>query len=301
VVAREKAQAVKKSGLLEILESRESLESIGGLDVLKDWLLKRRHAFTQRAVDYGLPPAKGVLIIGLPGTGKSLSAKVAARVFGVPLLKLDAGRLYGGLVGQSEANLRSVIQTAEAIAPCCLWLDELEKGLAGSKSSGSTDGGTSARVLGSLLSWMQEKTAPVFVVATANDVTQLPPELLRAGRWDQLFFVDLPNLEERKEIWTIQVAKRRRDPKDFDVVQLARASEGLTGSEIEAVFVGAMFDAFDRGVEPTDFDIARTLTDFVPLSRTMAEQISALRSWAVGRARFATTPQANSKLRKLAA
>lgn len=301
VVAREKAQAVKKSGLLEIIEARESLDSIGGLDVLKDWLLKRRNAFTQRAVEYGLPPAKGLLIIGVAGTGKSLSAKVTARVFGVPLLKLDAGRLYGGLVGQSEANLRSVIQTAEAIAPCCLWLDELEKGLAGSKSSGSTDGGTSARVLGSLLSWMQEKTAPVFVVATANDVSQLPPELLRAGRWDQMFFVDLPNLAERDAIWTIQIRKHGRNAADFDPVQLARASEGLTGSEIEAVLVESLYDAFDRGTEPTDLDIARVLTEFVPLSKLMAEQISGLRSWAKGRARFATSPPAESRLRRLAA
>lgn len=173
---------MKKSSLLEIIETRESLNSIGGLDVLKDWLLKRRAAFMQQAVEYGLPPAKDLLILGLLGPGESLTAKVTRRVFGVPLLKLDAGRLYGGLVGQSESNLRLVIQTAEAIAPCVLWLDEAEKGLSGSKSSGSTDGGTSARVLGSLLSWMQEKTAPVLVVATANDVTQLPPELLRA-RW----------------------------------------------------------------------------------------------------------------------
>jgi len=302
VVAREKAQAVKKSGLLEIIETRDSLDSIGGLDVLKDWLLKRRNAFTQRAVDYGLPPAKGLLIIGIAGTGKSLSAKVTAKVFGVPLLKLDAGRLYGGLVGQSEANLRSVIQTAEAIAPCCLWLDELEKGLAGSKSSGSTDGGTSARVLGSLLSWMQEKTAPVFVVATANDVSQLPPELLRAGRWDSMFFVDLPNVDERQAIWTIQIRKHGRDPADFDPVQLARASDGLTGSEIEAVFVESLYDAFDRDAEPTDLDIARALTDFVPLSKTMAEQINALRTWANGRARFATSPAVTERrLRKLAA
>jgi hypothetical protein len=302
VVAREKAQAVKKSGLLEIIEARESLDSVGGLDVLKDWLLKRRHAFTQRAVAYGLPPAKGLLIIGIAGTGKSLTAKVAARVFGVPLLKLDAGRLYGGLVGQSEANLRLVIQTAEAIAPCCLWLDELEKGLAGSKSSGATDGGTSARVLGSLLSWMQEKTAPVFVVATANDVSQLPPELLRAGRWDQMFFVDLPNLAEREAIWNIQIRKHGRNPADFDAVQLARASEGLTGSEIEAVFVESLYDAFDRDTEPTDLDIARALTDFVPLSKTMAEQINALRTWATGRARCATSPAISErKLRKLAA
>jgi ATP-dependent 26S proteasome regulatory subunit len=302
VVAREKAQAVKKSGLLEIIEARESLDSIGGLDVMKDWLLKRRNAFTQRAADYGLPPAKGLLIIGIAGTGKSLSAKVTARVFGVPLLKLDAGRLYGGLVGQSEANLRSVIQTAEAIAPCVVWLDEVEKGLAGSKSSGSTDGGTSARVLGSLLSWMQEKTAPVFVVATANDVSQLPPELLRAGRWDQMFFVDLPNQAEREAIWTIQIRKHGRNPADFDTVQLARASDGLTGSEIEAVFVESLYEGFDRDTEPTDLDIARALTNFVPLSKTMAEQIGALRTWATGRARFATSAAATERgLRKLAA
>ncbi len=302
VVAREKAQAVKKSGLLEIIETRESLESIGGLDVMKDWLLKRRNAFTQRAVEYGLPPAKGLLIIGIAGTGKSLSAKVTAQVFGVPLLKLDAGRLYGGLVGQSEANLRSVIQTAEAIAPCCLWLDELEKGLAGSKSSGSTDGGTSARVLGSLLSWMQEKTAPVFVVATANDVTQLPPELLRAGRWDQMFFVDLPSVAEREAIWSIQIRKHGRNSTDFDTVQLARASEGLTGSEIEAVFIESLYDAFDRDTDPTDLDIARALTEFVPLSKTMAEQINALRTWAKGRARCATSHSISErKLPKLAA
>jgi hypothetical protein len=301
VVAREKAQAVKKSGLLEIIESRESLESIGGLDLMKDWLLKRRNAFTQRAVDYGLPPAKGLLIIGIAGTGKSLSAKVTAQVFGVPLLKLDAGRLYGGLVGQSEANLRSVIQTAEAIAPCCLWLDELEKGLAGSKSSGSTDGGTSAQVLGSMLSWMQEKTAPVFVVATANDVTQLPAELLRAGRWDQMFFVDLPNQQEREAIWNIQIRKHGRNSADFDTVQLARASDGLTGSEIEAVFVESLYTGFDRNAEPTDLDIARVLTDFVPLSKTMAEQITGLRTWAKGRARLATTAVTESRLRKLAA
>jgi SpoVK/Ycf46/Vps4 family AAA+-type ATPase len=302
VVAREKAQAVRKSGLLEIVEARESLESIGGLDVLKDWLLRRRNAFTQRAVDYGLPAARGLLILGIAGTGKSLSAKVTARVFGVPLLKLDAGRLYGGLVGQTETNLRSVIQTAEAIAPCCLWLDEMDKGLAGSKSSGSTDGGTSARVLGSLLSWMQEKTAPVFVVATANDVSQLPPELLRAGRWDQMFFVDLPNVDERQAIWTIQICKHGRKPDDYDPAQLARASDGLTGSEIEAVFVESLYDAFDRNTEPTDLDIARVLTDFVPLSRTMAEQINVLRTWATGRARFATSPATTERrLRKLAA
>ena len=301
IIAREKAQAVKKNGLLEIIETKESLNSIGGLDTLKTWLLKRRSAFGKIAREYGLPIPRGLLILGLPGTGKSLTAKATAKVFGVPLLRLDAGRIFAGLVGQSESNLRSVIQTAEAIAPCCLWIDELEKGLSGSKSSGTTDGGTSARVLGTLLSWMQEKTAPVFVVATANDVSQLPPEMLRAGRWDQLFFVDLPNATEREDIWRIQIAKHARDSKDFDLCQLAKATDGLTGSEIEAVFVEALYQAFDEEQEPTDLTIAGILNDFVPLSKTMAEQIAGLRSWAKGRARFATPPVAESKTRRLVA
>jgi AAA+ superfamily predicted ATPase len=301
IVAREKAQAVKKNGLLEIVQTDESLESIGGLDVLKAWLLKRKEAFGKRAAQYGLPTPKGLLIVGIPGTGKSLTAKATAKVFGVPLLKLDAGRIFAGLVGQSESNLRSVIQTAEAIAPCCLWIDELEKGFAGSKSSGSTDGGTSARVFGSFISWMQEKQAPVFIVATANDVSQLPPEMLRKGRFDELFFVDLPNQAEREAIWTIQIAKYNRDPKDFDIVQLARATDGLTGSEIENVFVEALYAAFDEENEPTDLTIAQVLTEFVPLSKLMAEQIAGLKNWAKGRARLATSPSAERKLRRIEA
>jgi SpoVK/Ycf46/Vps4 family AAA+-type ATPase len=301
IVAREKSQAVKKTGLLEIIETKESLDSIGGLDVLKDWLLKRRNAFGKKAQDYGLPTPKGLLILGIPGTGKSLTAKASARVFGVPLLRLDAGRIFAGLVGQSEHNLRSAMHTAEAIAPCVLWLDEIEKGMAGGKSSGATDGGTSARVLGTFLNWMQEKTTPVFVVATANDVSQLPPEMLRAGRWDQLFFVDLPNEEERQAIWAIQITRHGREPRDFDTRQLAKATEGLTGSEIQATFVEALYQAFDDEQEPTDLTIAQVLTQFVPLSKTMAEQITGLRNWSKGRARLATTPLPESKLRRLAA
>jgi SpoVK/Ycf46/Vps4 family AAA+-type ATPase len=219
----------------------------------------------------------------------------------VPLLKLDAGRIFAGLVGQSESNLRSVIQTAEAIAPCCLWIDEVEKGFSGSKSSNSTDGGTSARVFGSFISWMQEKKAPVFVVATANDVSQLPPEMLRKGRFDELFFVDLPNQLEREVIWEIQISKYSRDPKDFDTVQLAKATEGLTGSEIESAFVEALYMAFDGGKEPTDLDIAQVLVEFVPLSKLMAEQITGLRQWAKGRARLATSLGVERRLRRIAA
>ena len=299
IVAKEKAQAVKKNGLLELIETRESLDSIGGLDVLKEWLLKRRHAFSQRAIEYGLPTPKGLLILGIAGSGKSLTAKATAKVFGVPLLKLDAGRIFAGLVGQSESNLRAVIQTAEAIAPCCLWIDEVEKGFSGTKSSNSTDGGTSARVFGTFLSWMQEKASPVFVVATANDVSQLPPEMLRKGRFDELFFVDLPNQAEREAIWEIQIGKHRRAPADFDLVQLAEATEGLTGSEIENVFIEALYLAFDSEKEPTDLDIARVLTEFVPLSKLMAEQIGSLRQWAKGRARLATSPGVERGFRKI--
>jgi hypothetical protein len=301
VIARMKAQAVKKGGLLEIIPATESLDSIGGLDLLKDWLVKRKKAFSKQAQAYGLPHPKGLLILGIPGTGKSLTAKATAGIFGLPLLKLDAGRLFAGLVGQSEGNLRSVIQTAEAMAPCVLWIDEVEKGFAGSKSSGSTDGGTSARVFGSFISWMQEKQAPVFIVATANDVSQLPPELLRKGRFDELFFVDLPNQAEREAIWAIQVRKYGRDPREYDLVQLARATDGLTGSELETVFVDALFQAFDVGKEPTDLTIAQGLVDLVPLSKLMAEQIAGLRSWAQGRARLATSVQSSEpNLRKIA-
>ena len=301
VVAREKAQAVKKNGLLELIESTESLASIGGLDLLKEWLLKRREAFSPRAKEYGLPVPKGVLMLGIPGCGKSLTAKATASVFGVPLLRLDAGRIFAGLVGQSESNLRAVIQTAEAIAPCVLWIDELEKGFAGSKSSGSTDGGTSSRVFGSFISWMQEKRSPVFIVATANDVSQLPSEMLRKGRFDELFFVDLPTKEEREAIWQIQIEKFGREAAAFDLPQLANSTEGCTGSEIEQVFVEALYRAFDRDEDPTDLTIGTALVDFVPLSKLMGESITALRTWAKGRARPATTPAISRNSRKIAA
>lgn len=301
-VAREKAHAIKKNGLLEIIDTTESLESIGGLDLLKDWLLQRKDAFSKRAVAYGLPTPKGVLILGIPGTGKSLTAKATSKIFSMPLLKLDAGRIFAGLVGQSESNLRSVIQTAEAIAPAVLWIDEIEKGFAGTKSSGASDGGTSARVFGSFISWMQEKKSPVFVVATANDVSQLPPEMLRKGRFDELWFVDLPNQKEREAIWTIQIAKYRRNPKEFDIVQLARATDGLTGSEIENVFVDSLFQAFETEKEPTDLTIAGVLTEFVPLSKLMAEQMTGLRNWVKGRARSATSSlqEGEPSLRRIA-
>lgn len=299
VVAREKAKAVKKNGLLEICPASGSLNDIGGLDLLKAWLTQRRNAFGAAAADYGLPSPRGLMIIGIPGTGKSLTAKATAGVFELPLLKLDAGRIYGSLVGQSEANLRSAIQTVEAIAPCVLWIDEIEKAFSGSQSSGTTDGGTASRVFGTFLSWMQDRSAPVFIVATANDVSQLPPELLRKGRFDEIFFVDLPNAGEREAIWQIQIAKYGRAPDAIAAEGLVAGSDGFTGSEIEQAFVDALYMAFADSREPTATDVTTALSATVPLSRLMADQLDGLRRWAQGRTRPATTQDATQAKRRI--
>jgi ATP-dependent 26S proteasome regulatory subunit len=288
-IAREKARAVKKGGILEIVEPKETVADVGGLDNLKQWLSKRRNAFTQDAVDFGLPTPKGVLILGIPGTGKSLTAKTASSILERPILRLDAGKLFAGIVGESEGNLRHAIQTAEAIAPTILWIDEIEKGMSGSRSSAATDGGTSARVFGSFVSWMQEKTAPVFVVATANDVSQLPPELLRKGRFDELFFVDLPDEEERRAIWQIHLTKRNRDAGRFDLNAFVKLSDGFTGAEIEQVVVDALFECFDTGRELDTRAVLQAVEHTVPLSVSMAEQIKSMRQWAKGRTRPAST------------
>ncbi|MDR1282416.1 MAG: AAA family ATPase [Opitutaceae bacterium] len=292
VIAHEKAQTVKKNGIIEIVESNLSLDDVGGLDDLKPWLIKRRSAFSPEAESYGLPTPKGFLMFGVPGCGKSLVAKVTASCLDVPLLRLDAGKLFGSLVGESERNMRAVLQTAEAVAPCVLWIDEVEKGFSGSKSSGSTDGGTTARVFGSFLQWMQDKAAPVFVVATANDVSALPPEMLRKGRFDENWFIDLPTAEERKQIWEIQIKKRKRNPKKFGIAELARLTDGYTGSEIEQLFVESMFTAFDAGKEPSTDLLVECAKEFTPLSRMMAEDIKRLREWAAGRSRRASAPDA---------
>ncbi len=287
VIAREKARTLRKNGLVEIVETATSLEQVGGLENLKTWLTRRAGAFSESAATYGLPAPKGLLIVGIPGTGKSLTAKATASAFGLPLLRLDMGRVFGGIVGQSEANLRSVIQTAEAIAPCVLWIDEIEKGFSGNGSSGSTDGGTSARVFGSFLSWMQEKEKSVFVVATANDVSKLPPEFLRKGRFDEMFFVDLPDALERQQIWEIAIARHGRKPSDYDTAQLAQDGDQFTGAEIEAVFVDALHEAFTENREPELKDIQGAIANTVPLAQLMDDQINQLRQWAKGRARLA--------------
>ncbi len=299
VISREKAATVKKNGLLEIVETNMSLDDIGGLDEIKSWLLKRRRAFGPEAVKYKLPTPKGFLALGPPGSGKSLLAKATAKSLNVPLLKLDAGKLFGSLVGQSEGNLRAALATAEAVSPCVLWIDELEKAFSGTKSSGSTDGGTTARVFGTFLQWMQEKKTAVFVVATANDVSALPPELLRKGRFDENWFVDLPNEKERLEIWNLKVKQFGRDPAKFDLTALAKATAEFTGAEIESLFSDAMFSAFDENKEPDSLLLMQLANQAVPLSRMMATEIKGLRDWSEGKARRATPVEEKKKGRSI--
>ena len=301
LVARQKANEVAKGGLLEVCASEETAADIGGLDLLKSWLDQRKEAFGQEAIDYGLPMPKGLLIIGIPGTGKSLTAKATAAVFNRPLLRLDVGRLFGGLVGQTEGNLRSVIATVEAIAPCVLWIDEIEKGFSGAGGSGSTDGGTSSRMFGTFLSWMQERTSPVFVVATANDVSQLPPEFLRKGRFDELFFVDLPDEGEREAIWRIQIGKYGRDHEAFDLGQLVAETKGFTGAEIEQAFKDSLYRGFAQGCEPNDLLALAAIGEQTPLSRLMKEEIAALRKWAQSRCRPASERPVEDSTRRILA
>ncbi len=286
-VFAEKQQIIRKSGLLEYYAAQEDFTSVGGLSVLKDWLKKRAGAFTAEARAFGLPPPKGILLLGVQGCGKSLCAKAVSRLWQLPLLRFDMGRMFGSLVGSSEENVRRAIAVAESIAPAVLWIDEIDKAFAGSQSSAVADGGTTARVFGTFLTWLSEKSAPVFVVATANEVSQLPPELLRKGRLDEIFYVDLPSGEERAEIFRIHLAKRRRTPDAFDVPTLVASSPEFSGAEIEEAIISALYDAFYEKQELTTNHVLEALNQTVPLARTMAEKIAAQRNWAIGRARNA--------------
>ncbi|MFG3710245.1 AAA family ATPase [Micromonospora sp. NPDC047730] len=295
VVHEEKRQTVRKSGLLEFVDVTVDLADVGGLENLKRWLARRDGSWLAEAAAYGLPAPRGVLITGVPGCGKSLTAKAIAAAWGLPLLRLDVGRVFAGLVGSSEQNMRTAIRTAEATAPCVLWVDEIEKGFAG----GAGDSGTSARVFGSFLTWMQEKTRPVFVIATANDFEGLPPELLRKGRFDEIFFVDLPTRAERASIWRVHLARRLRNPAvagglaldDALLGELAGLSEGYSGAEIEQAVVGGLFDAFAERRPLRRDDLVRALVSMVPLSVTQAERIDSVRSWADTRAVAATAAE----------
>jgi SpoVK/Ycf46/Vps4 family AAA+-type ATPase len=288
-VFSEKQQIIRKSGLLEYYSAEEDFSNVGGLGVLKDWLHKRAVAFTDEARAFGLPAPKGILLLGVQGCGKSLCAKAVSRLWQLPLLRFDMGRMFGSLVGSSEENVRRAITVAESVAPAVLWVDEIDKAFVGSQSSGVTDGGTTARVFGTFLTWLSEKKAPVFVVTTANDVSQLPPELLRKGRLDEIFYVDLPSEEERAEIFRIHLAKRGRDPELFDLQALVEGSKEFSGAEVEEAIISALYDAFYDKRDLDTAHILASLAQTVPLAKTMSEKISALRKWAVGRARNAST------------
>jgi hypothetical protein len=268
---------------LELVDARERVEDIGGLHAFKAWMAERALAFGPDAERFGLPAPRGVLLVGVQGCGKSLAAKAAAARLGVPLLRLDLPRVLGAAEG-AEVNLANALDAAEAIAPVALWVDEIEKGFAGSGQGGDP---RAARLLGAFSTWLQERRGPVFVVATANDVTRLPPELLRRGRFDELFFVDLPDLDARREILALHLAKRGRDPAAFDLDAAAALSADYSGAELEQVVVGALHRAFALGREVETQDLRRVAQEVVPLFRTYEEQIKALREWARGRARLA--------------
>lgn len=286
IILSEKQQLIRRNGILEYIEEDETIDAVGGLEELKKWLIQRSNAFTERAREYGLPQPKGMLILGVPGCGKSLIAKTTARLWSLPLLRLDMGRVYdGSMVGRSEANLRNALKTAESISPVILFIDELDKAFAGTTGSADSDGGTSSRIFGSFLTWMQEKTSPVFVMATANRVERLPGEFLRKGRFDEIFFVDLPTPEEKKEIFKIHLLKRRKEISRFDLEQLAKVADGFSGAEIEQALIAAMYDAFAQEREFTQLDIIAAIKSTMPLSKTMTEQVAALRDWARQRAR----------------
>lgn len=286
-VFAEKQQIIRKSGLLEYYATDERIENVGGLAVLKEWLHKRVAAFTSEARAFGLPAPKGILMLGVQGCGKSLCAKAVSNLWQLPLLRFDMGRMFGSFIGSSEENVRRAIAVAESVAPAILWVDEIDKAFAGSQGSGSSDGGTTARVFGTFLTWLSEKTAPVFVVATANDISQLPPELMRKGRLDEIFFVDLPSREDRLEIFRIHLSKRGRAAANFDLPTLADASGNFSGAEIEEAINSALYDAFYGKTELTTAHIVAAIGETVPLAKTMEEHISRLRAWADGRARSA--------------
>lgn len=294
VILDEKCQVIKKTGILEFIKSDFNMNDVGGLENLKKWLIKRNNSWLGKAQkDYNLPAPKGVLITGVPGCGKSLTAKAMSALWQLPLLRLDVGKIFSGLVGSSEENMRKAIQTAEAVAPSILWIDEIEKGFGG--NGGERDGGTATRVFGTFLTWMSEKTKPVFVIATANNIHALPSEMLRKGRFDEIFFVDLPTKAERKIIFKLHLEKRLKGSisKDFAVTdtllnKLAEITEGFVGAEIEQVVISALFEAFSENRTLNEEDLYKVIKNTVPLSTTQSEQILAIREWANERAVAAT-------------
>ena len=300
IILEEKCQVIKKTGILEFINTTVNIDDVGGLENMKKWLSKRNNSWLGTAQkDYNLPAPKGVLITGVAGCGKSMTAKAMSAMWQLPLLRLDIGKIFSGLVGSSEENMRKAIQTAEAVAPSILWIDEIEKGFGGS-SGGEMDGGTTSRVFGTFLTWMNEKTKPVFVIATANNISRLPAEMLRKGRFDEIFFVDLPTVNERKIIFKLHLEKRLKGSKskDFAITddllsRLAQATEGFGGSEIEQAVVSALFEAFSENRTLQEKDLFKVIENTVPLSTTQSEQILAIREWANERAVAATAHDEN--------
>jgi SpoVK/Ycf46/Vps4 family AAA+-type ATPase len=284
-VLEAKKQLLRHSGMLEFIEASDSMSAVGGLENLKHWLAQRRGAWEDGARAFGLEPPHGVIILGVQGCGKSLCARAVAGEWKLPLVKFDTSAVYDKYIGETEKRIRKVFQVAEGLAPCVLWIDELEKVFAGSgPDSASADAGVSSRLLASFLSWMQDRKSPVFVAATCNNVTVLPPELIRKGRFDELFFVDLPNQDERRQIFSIQLAKRKRNPADFDLEAAATAAKGYSGAEIDAAVQGAMYAAYSGKTPLTTQLLLNALGQTVPLSTTRAEEINELRQWAQTRA-----------------
>lgn len=279
-----KRRLLEHAGALEYIESPVSLDAIGGLKRLKLWLAVRQGALSHDAAAFGIDPPRGVLMLGVQGSGKSLSAKAVATAWQRPLLRLDAGALYDRYIGESERRLRDSLRQAEAMAPVILWIDEIEKAFAASSGAGSgVDGGLSKRMFGTLLTWMQEHRRPVFLIATANDISALPPELLRKGRFDEIFFIDLPDDDAREQILRIHLTKRNRNPADFDLPRLVATSCGYSGAEIEQAIAAALVEAWHARAPLTTGGIDNAFRQSPPLSVTMAEPLNALRQWSKGR------------------
>lgn len=291
VISKEKRQMVKKTGLLEFVDTNVSLSDVGGHSVLKKWIRSRAKALSPAAKKYGMENPKGMLLVGPPGTGKTFIAQTVANAFGVPLIRLDIGRLFGSLVGQTEQNVRQVIKTIEAVSPCVVHVDEIEKAFSG--SSGAGDSGTSSRMLGAFLEWLQNKEKFCFVVATANQARALPAELIRKGRFDEIWFCDLPTLEERAELFEMYISKHENNG-DFNFSTLAGRAEGFTGAEIKAIVMAAKWDAFEHHTEESPvflahMHVAEQIHQTMPLSKQMAESINNMRVWALANAKSTST------------
>lgn len=288
LVLEEKRQTIRQTQILDFYPTQEQISDIGGLDNLKEWLIRRGGAFSEKARRYGIPHPRGLLLVGIQGTGKSLTAKAIAHHWHLPLLRLDVGRLFAGLVGESESRTRQMIQLSEALAPCVLWIDEIDKAFSGFDGRG--DSGTTSRVFGTVITWLAEKTSPVFVVATANNIQSLPPEILRRGRFDEIFFVGLPNQDERRAIFAVHLSRLRpHNSESYDLERLAYETPDFSGAEIEQMIIEAMHIAFSQERDFTTEDILEAASQIIPLARTAQEQIQFLQDWAAsGKARLAS-------------